>query len=118
MGLVIIIIIIIVRFPPTSGRRPDPHGTGLALPHHAHLPLAVLRAGYRCVQLVHQHPEERDLILSVLPPFAALENHFRSVGHALKSFGLAEEELAFLATMTAFTAAGRGRGRDCFCETN
>jgi len=50
--------------------------------------------------------EERDLILSVLPPFAALGNHFRSIGYALKSLALSEGEMAFLTTMTAFTAAG------------
>ena len=51
--------------------------------------------------------EERDLILNVLPPFAALGNHFQTIGFALKSLELSEEEMAFLTTMTAFTAAGQ-----------
>jgi len=51
-------------------------------------------------------PEERDLVLGILPPFAALGSHFSSTGFALKSLALSDEEMAFLSAMAVLTAAG------------
>ena len=52
-------------------------------------------------------PQERDLVLGILPPFAALGSHFSSTGFALKSLALSDVEMAFLAAMAVLTAAGR-----------
>ena len=51
-------------------------------------------------------PQERDLVLGVLPPFAALGSHFASTGFALKTLALTDVEIAFLAVMAVLTAAG------------
>jgi len=51
-------------------------------------------------------PQERDLVLGILPPFAALGSHFSSTGFALKTLALTDEEMAFLAAMAVLTAAG------------
>jgi len=52
-------------------------------------------------------PQERDLVLGILPPFAALGSHFSSTGFALKSLALSDVEMAFLAAMAVLTATGR-----------
>ena len=51
-------------------------------------------------------PQERDLVLGILPPFAALGSHFSSTGFALKTLALSNEEMAFLSAMAVLTAAG------------
>jgi len=58
-------------------------------------------------------PQERDLVLGVLPPFAALGSHFASTGFALKSLALSDVEMAFLAAMAVLTAKG-----NCSCFMN
>ena len=52
-------------------------------------------------------PQERDLVLGILPPFAALGSHFSSTGFALKSLALNDVEMAFLSAMAVLTAAGQ-----------
>jgi len=52
-------------------------------------------------------PDERDLVLGILPPFAALGSHFSSTGFALKTLALTDVETAFLAAMSVLTAAGQ-----------
>jgi len=51
-------------------------------------------------------PQERDLVLGILPPFAALGSHFSSTGFALRSLSLTDVEMAFLAAMAVLTATG------------
>ena len=50
--------------------------------------------------------QERDLVLGILPPFAALGSHFSSTGFSLKTLGLSDVEMSFLAAMAVLTAAG------------
>ena len=52
-------------------------------------------------------PQERDLVLGILPPFAALGSHFSSTGFALKSLALNDVEMVFLSAMAVLTAAGQ-----------
>ena len=52
-------------------------------------------------------PQERDLVLGILPPFAALGSHFSSTGFALKTLSLGDHEMAFLAAMAVLTAVGQ-----------
>ena len=51
-------------------------------------------------------PKERDLILTIISPFASMGNHFRSLGYALKKMGVTDVDLSFLATMAVITASG------------
>ena len=52
-------------------------------------------------------PQERDLVLGILPPFAALGSHFSCTGFTLKSLALSDVEMSFLAAMAVLTAAGQ-----------
>lgn len=52
-------------------------------------------------------PAERDLVLGILPPFAALGSHFSSTGFTLKTLALSDEEMAFLAAMAVLSATGQ-----------
>ena len=54
-------------------------------------------------------PEERDFVLQFFPQFAALGNHFKTTGFALRSLDLDQVEYGLLSIIAVVTPSGRGQ---------